>query len=234
MKRTLLIITISLLAAYSTSLFSQNCGFFLPLKANTGTEMKSYDSNNLHTGTDKNTITSVETEGANNVANIKNEHKDELKGGTTSNDYKVKCNGTQLSIDNKALLGTALNAYNEMEIKIDGGEIEFPNNLAVGSVLNDSKLKMEVYTNGTLVGVMDYLYTNRKVVSKESITTPAGTYNCYKMTYDMVLSSKIMTYSTKTTTKIVDYYTENIGLVKSQIYNDKGELISYNVLNKIF
>jgi len=234
MKKAIYFIAICISIIYTTSLFSQNCGYYIPLKPNTGTEMKSYDSNNKLTSTSKNTIISVTTEGEYTVANIKSEYIDELKGGKSSNEYKIKCNGSQFIIDTKSLLGSAMGAYKDMELKIESGEIEIPKNIAVGTKLKDSNLKMKAYTNGTLLSDMEYKYINRKVESKESITTPAGTFNCYKITYDLAMVSKVMTFTTNSTTKVVDYYAENIGVVKSQIFNDKGELLSYSILNRIY
>ena len=71
---------------------------------------------------------------------------------------------------------------------------------------------------------------NRKVESKESITTPAGTFSCFKITYDMESSTKIMGMNTNVKLSSIDYLAEGIGVVKTESYDKKGELSGYSLL----
>jgi hypothetical protein len=236
MKKSVIICTYFLLF-FAISSISQNCGYFIPLKANTGTEMKNYDSHGKLTSTNKNTIISISTQGEYTVANLKAESVDEMKGGNSSTDYTIKCSGTQLIIDTKSLMSSAaMDNYkkNNYDIKMESIDIELPNKLTIGSSLKDSELKMKMYSNEILVTDMIIALINRKVESKESISTPAGTFNCFKITYDSKTTSKIMGFSTVTTNKVVEYYAENVGVVKSQTYDTKGNLFSYSVLNKVY
>ena len=69
--------------------------------------------------------------------------------------------------------------------------------------------------------------TNRKVVAQESVTVPAGTFDCLKITYD--LESKAMI---KITGSATQWMAVGPGLVKSESYDKKGNLISSQLLNE--
>jgi hypothetical protein len=78
---------------------------------------------------------------------------------------------------------------------------------------------MTISNQGVKMMTMTVVVTNRKVEAVENITVPAGTYECYKITYD--IESKMMF---KVQTKAVEWYSMNIGLVKSETYDQKGKL----------
>ena len=75
---------------------------------------------------------------------------------------------------------------------------------------------------------MDMDITNRKVEGKESVTTPAGTFECYKISYDMFSKMSIM----KMNFKNIEYLSENSGVVRTESYRSNGSLMSYTVLTK--
>jgi hypothetical protein len=66
---------------------------------------------------------------------------------------------------------------------------------------------------------------NRKVEALESITTPAGTFECYKLTYDMEIKSMI-----KMTVKATQWVARNVGAVKTESFDKNGKLVGYSLL----
>ncbi|MEQ9168598.1 MAG: hypothetical protein RLO12_20235, partial [Fulvivirga sp.] len=95
--------------------------------------------------------------------------------------------------------------------------------LSVGMSLNDASLKM----SGSIPFKMEVNIVNRKVEGKESITTPAGTFECYKITYTINTKS-IMSMETTG----ADWIAKEIGMVKSENYNKNGKLQGYSLLTK--
>ena len=49
---------------------------------------------------------------------------------------------------------------------------------------------------------------NRKVEAKEDITTPAGNFSCYKISYDMESSTKVINTSLKLPNKMAQKFTK--------------------------
>ena len=68
--------------------------------------------------------------------------------------------------------------------------------------------------------------TNRKVEGTETITTPAGTYNCVKYSSDTEVSSTMFKSKSKSTM----YMAKNVGMVKMESYDDKGKLQTKQLL----
>ena len=73
---------------------------------------------------------------------------------------------------------------------------------------------------------MSTLITDREVLGKESVTTPAGTFDCYIITQSTHIKS--MAANQKRTTK--QWIAEGVGVVKSEDYNKKGKLDGTSVL----
>lgn len=81
---------------------------------------------------------------------------------------------------------------------------------------------------------MSMAMTNRKVDGQESITTPAGTFNAYKITSDVAFDNRAMGIPIRSTMKTVSYRTNDLLFdVKSETYNKNGKLMGYTLLSKI-
>jgi len=70
--------------------------------------------------------------------------------------------------------------------------------------------------------------SNRKVEAVESLTTPAGTFECYKISYDVATKMMVNVKS-----KGVEWYTAGIGMIKSETYSSDGKLLGSNILTSL-
>ncbi len=103
---------------------------------------------------------------------------------------------------------------------MDGVEIEgtlptYPENLSVGQVLEYS-YSMKV------MGMKTTTEGKNTVVARESVTTPAGTFDCFKIESEM--SSKAMLQTTRM--KTISWLAEGVGTVKSETYDNRDRLQS--------
>ena len=85
--------------------------------------------------------------------------------------------------------------------------------------------------NSPIPMTMNISITNRKIVGKESVTTPAGTFECDKITSDLTVETKMaigftLSFST------VEWLAPKVAVVKSESYK-KGKLQGYSLLAKI-
>ena len=72
---------------------------------------------------------------------------------------------------------------------------------------------------------MNISISNRKVEAAENLTTPAGTFECYKISCDVAIKMMI-----NVKTKSIEWYAKGVGMVKSESYNTDGKLMGSNVL----
>jgi len=104
----------------------------------------------------------------------------------------------------------------------------FPSDLSVGDELPDASITVSIKSSGVNMFTMTVWITNRKVEAREEMTTPAGTFDCFKMSYD--IETKMMV---KVQSKAVQWFTEDVGMVKSESYNKNGKLVGYSLLTDL-
>jgi hypothetical protein len=69
---------------------------------------------------------------------------------------------------------------------------------------------------------------NRKVEAIEEVTTKAGTFQCYKITYD-VLTDAMMDIQTSG----IEWIARDVGAVRTESYSKNGKLTGYTELVKM-
>ena len=76
---------------------------------------------------------------------------------------------------------------------------------------------------------MKVLGRDRKIVGKEQIDTPAGSYDCFVMEETIITKALLM----KDVEKTKSWYAYGIGLVKEMTYDKNGKLLSSMVLDSV-
>lgn len=101
--------------------------------------------------------------------------------------------------------------------------VEYPAAMTEGMQLPDAMFDVEVTTaGGPSTARMEM--TNRKVVGKEKVSSDAGTWDAYKITYDSEMKMRIAGLSIPMTMKTTEWFVPGFGVVKSESYNKKGKL----------
>jgi hypothetical protein len=75
---------------------------------------------------------------------------------------------------------------------------------------------------------------NRQVESQQPLTTPAGTFDTYKITSDVNFETRVMGIPVRNKLRTVSYRATNALFdIKSENYDKKGNLTSYMLLSKV-
>lgn len=228
MKKILLSALSAILFSFSS--FAQlNCSKYYPMKEGTSFQYTNYDKKAKADGTSTYTVSKVETTGEKTIATMSIQIADKKSKELMQSTYEVICSDGGIKIDFESLMPTALlEQYKEMDVKMTGTDIELPNELSVGQNLADANVTMSISMSGmnmkTTVNMI-----NRNVEKKESITTDAGTFECF------VIYSKNET-QVMGMTKIFPsriWLSEGVGMVKQESYKENGDLMSTTKLTKI-
>ncbi|MCF1191029.1 hypothetical protein LRR18_05480 [Mangrovimonas sp. AS39] len=194
-------------------------------------ETKSYDKKNRLESTTKNVITQVTNKGGQTVAVVHAVTTDSKGEETVNANYEMICDGDKITVDTITLLKEKLSSSlsesnSDAEAKVSGTNAAMPNNLSVGQELPDSTMEMEIQSGSIKMdfGVKSF---NKKVVGEETITVPAGTFDCVIITEN---SETKMMITKKGTNKI--WYAKGVGMVKQEEYNKKGDLVGVILLSK--
>ena len=235
----------SLTAIFSAAIFisailpSNNCEKYLQFREGITITTTNYDAKDKVTGSSKQTVTKVTIMPTGVKANIKMESFD--KNGKPLDkeakpEFSITCSGGTILMDIKMLMPSEgmMGQTNNMQMKMEGENMEYPATLSVGQKLKDAKMKISFTTEGMPMTMdMNFNIVNRKVEAKENITTPAGIYECFKISYETESVTGMMGQNMTTIMKAVQWYNVEAGDVKTANYNGDGKLLSYTLLTAI-
>ena len=224
-----LILLLAILMPSGTA-FSQSCEAYYPMDEGVSFEMTSYSAKEKVTGKTKSTI--IEKKGSGNEieAVVKVVHFDKKDKESFSSEYSMFCRDGQFSVDMRNMMGPDnMGSLQGMEIDVDASEMTFPADPQPGTTLDDAHLKVSMRSTGISMGGMQVNVTNRKVVGTETLTTPAGTFECVILTQDV--TSKTFGINVRASSKT--WYSMGAGTVRSESYNKSGKLMGYEVLTAL-
>lgn len=208
---------------------SQDCTFYCPVKEGTVMEVKHFNAKDKLQGTDKQTILSKQRSGGDLSVTIKVESFDEKNNLQSDRNLTYECkNGVFLFDMNNFIDPKTMSAYKDMQVSITASNLEIPGTLKAGQALKEGSIQMKISNQGMSLMNMNTTIKNRKVEAVENITTSAGTFECYKISYE--IETKMMFTITG---KGVDWIAKNTGVIRSESYDANGKLVSYNILSSI-
>lgn len=210
-------------------ILAQDCPMYYPDMENAQLEYKQYDKKGGLTGSSIQKITSIKKSAGSTEVTVAAESFDAKGKSLGSIELKARCEGGVYYIDMKNFMSQeSMEAYKDMEMKMEGGALEIPASMKAGDVLKNGDMKMSFSSGGMTIMNITMNISNRKVDAVESITTPAGTFECYKISYDVAMKMMMNMKS-----KGVEWYAKGVGMVKSETYSSDGKLLGSNVLTAL-
>lgn len=208
-----------------------NCSTYYPLEEGAAFQYTSYDKKGKADGLTDYKVTKVTNSNGQTTATMELRLADKKGKEIYNSNYNLTCTETGVKIDFKSLFPSQMmKQYKDMGVKMDitGTDIELPNNLSVGQELADAYVNISMDMGAMKMNIkVDRV--NRKVDKKESVTTPAGTFDCYLITE----TSKTKTMGAAMEMQSKLWLTEGIGMVKQELYKKNGGLMSKSVLTKL-
>ncbi len=222
--------TTILLLSFNLILKAQNAceSNYLAFREGVSFELTNYDKKGKVSGVQNQKINSVEAieDGFRASTNmvLTNEKGKTLSEGS----YNIECRNGVVYLDMSSMLDPRMmEGFKDMELEISGAALEFPSNLRPGQTLPDGDVNVKAMTGGLALMNITMSITNRKVEGTEVVTTPAGTFECAKISQDSELKSII-----KKKFKSVSWYAIGVGLVKSENMDERGNVESSTILTK--
>jgi hypothetical protein len=132
---------------------------------------------------------------------------------------KFKCTGSNVMMDMQMSMPNIPQLQN-MKMESEGNAfLNYPTSLKEGQTLPDGSFEMKGNANGMDMG-LQYKVTDRKVTAKEKVTTAAGSWDCYKITYNMSLSMKMMGMNIPMDLAAAEWFAPGFGVVKTETFKD--------------
>lgn len=207
---------------------AQDCGGYYPVKGGTSLEYSTFNEKGKLQGRNKQTIVSKTSSPKGLDYTVRSESWDDKDKLLSDGTLIMRCEEGKFFIDMKSLMDPSTMAdMKDMQMEVTGIDMEIPSAMAVGQTLPDANVNISFLMNGMVIMKMYVKITNRKVVAQESISVPAGTFDCLKITYDV--ETKAMA---KISVSAAQWMAKGPGLIKSETYNKKGQLSTSQVLTK--
>lgn len=222
MKKLLAALLLVTMAYYAQS----QCNPYYTIESGDSWEITSYNNKDKVEGRQTTEVVSFEENGSgwDAVMHFKTyDKKDELV--MENDDVAISCDDGIITLDMERFLPQQMmESFRDMNMKIDVDNIELPSELEVGQGLDEGSITV----SGDIPMTVRVDITNRKVEGKETVTTPAGTFDCYKISYDMKTKMMMGIESSG-----IDWIAKDVGVVKSEVYKKNGKLMSYSLLTKV-
>lgn len=206
---------------------SQDCTAYFPMEKGSVTEYQHFDKKAKLSGTTRQEVIDKQTSGGTVRLTIKSTYFDENDEELMSSELAMECRDGVFTFDMDQYMNDEMLAGVEnMEFKIEGDNLEFPAKMNVGDELKDGKISLTV-EEMSMMNMTTTIY-NRKVVAKEEVTTKAGTFECFKISYDILTDAMIDIRGSS-----IEWIARDVGAVRTETYNKKGKLTGYSELVKL-
>jgi hypothetical protein len=209
--------------------FTQNCDFYYPTRSDTRLELKQFDAKgNLKNTVKERVVNSLATQDG-YVVTVHRIVNDKLDSLILEDNIDIKCKGDGFILYMGCYFhDLELEKYLGNEIRVEADSIIIPKNVQPGLLPSFVTARISVLEEGLPVKHMVVNVYFRIVEGFEEVTTPAGTFQCLKMNYEVetIVNQKVKS-------KGIEWFSKEAGLVKRETYDRFGKLMEKTILTSI-
>jgi hypothetical protein len=152
-----------------------DCGNSLVFRKGAELRGSVYDGQGKVTGKTVTVVSKVYDEGGMHVAELQQKSTDSAGGNEKNSKTIFKCDGKKIYVDLSSLMPSG-----QSKSTISTSAMEFPFDVMVGETLPDASYSVTLTVRGQPRTMISHI-KERKVEALESITTPAGTFKCFRI-----------------------------------------------------
>jgi len=209
----------------STAVFGQ-CDNYFFLQAKKTVEVAVTDKKGKPNGKQLHKVQEVNKSGTTYSGTVSVEiynEKGKLQG---TNNVKVSCQGGILNMDMRIFIPEEQSKqFNNATATTEEAYVEYPTTLKVGEKLKDGKIVMNIDNNG-LKQKLTVVVTDRMVEAEEKVTTPAGSWDTFKVHYKTMVNVETMGIPIKINVEGTEWYAPGFGAVKTLSKYGTTEVVS--------
>ncbi|NND62936.1 MAG: hypothetical protein HKN48_07045 [Flavobacteriaceae bacterium] len=220
------IVITSLMVLFGLGINAQTCSKYYPFTEGAVSQLTMYNKKGKMQGMVEYSVEEVGSNGNGETAKMSHKLIDEKGNLISTSSYDVLCSNGIVSMDFRSLSRPEMMKQfgEDAEVSVTGTNIDFPNDLSVGQELPDGGINVKINFSGMNMNMKTSI-VDRKVVGKESVTTPAGTFECYVIT-----STTVMKMGTNMRNDTKQWIAEGVGVVKVEDYNKSGKVRGMSLL----
>jgi len=139
-------------------------------------------------------------------------------------EFTIRCKEDTVYLDALLLLREqALKAFDGKEFEYTPQDLAYPHEMQPGLKLPEGRLEVQVKSSNVDITNLQMYTVNRKVEGKQQLTTPAGTFDTYRITYQYIVKLNAMGVNLEDVYNVEEFYSTENGIVKLQFTNKKGK-----------
>ena len=96
--------------------------------------------------------------------------------------------------------------------------LEYPADMKAGDKLKDAEFNMDYTANG-IASNINVNMTERSVLGKENVSSPAGSWDAFKITYKSRIRMKVAGIGIPVNMDVTEWYVPDFGVVKTESRN---------------
>ncbi|MEI3802237.1 MULTISPECIES: TapB family protein [unclassified Chitinophaga] len=209
---------------FAIPVLAQDCKGYYYLLNNAEIEMTILDAKGVASGKTIYKVTNVRKDGAGTVSDFTNTFYDKSNKQVTSGTGQFKCSGNGVAIDMKMSVPSMPQMKDmKMEGKTNASFLDYPSGMHAGQELPGGTFEMNGNVKGMEMGI-SYVISNRKVLGKEKVTTPAGSWDCFKIAYDINFEMKMMGQGIPMKFSAIEWFALDFGPVKTSSSKDGKDM----------
>lgn len=205
--------------------FCQTCDYYY-LQNKKVIEMIYKNKKGNETGKMVYTVSNVNKSGATTTATVNTEMFSEKGKSISKAINNISCTNGVLLMDMKMFIPSGQQAQmGEAAANASNVYLEYPATMNEGDVLKDGEFSMDFKSGSGLSGNVTVSITDRKVLGKEAITTPAGSWDCFKITSKNRITMNIG-FGIPLRAEVIEWFAPGFGVVKSDTNGATVEITS--------
>ena len=174
----------------SCAVHSQACDSYYFMVANSTVEQTHFDDKGKLTLRTEFKVSDVKPADNGSQATIDQKLFDKKNKVISESKANVRCDGNNLYIDMKfSMPAGPVAPAGEVNASSNSVYLPYPRSMKAGDKLDDAKFSMSI-DQGSIMQDVEMFIRNRQAENEETITTPAGTWKCIKISYDMEIVTR--------------------------------------------
>lgn len=224
-----ILLSVIFLVSFNSFIISQECTFYFPTQLETVLEYGQFDARgSLNSVVRKKVIKSENTTDG-YLVHVHKEVFDNEDSLVFEDNVEVKCIDGEFFVDMSCYYHhLQLDQYAGKEIVTESDTLTIPNDPKPGMLPSFVTSRVSILEDGIPVKNMVVNVYFRVVQGYEDVVTPAGTFNCLKISYEV---ETIVDHKVKS--KGVEWFSKEAGLVKRETFELNGKLIEKIELRSI-
>jgi hypothetical protein len=220
------LLSITALLLLCSPVFSQNCSDYFFLQNNKTIEMTISNNKGKESGKMIYVVSNGSKSGNSAAATVNSEFIDAKGQSITKASNNVKCESGVMMMDMTMFIPAGQQQQMKGSATASNVYLEYPAAMKEGDMLKDGIFSMDYESAAGMKSAIEVSITDRKVIGKESVTTPAGNWECFKISTKNKITSRIAGIGIPIRMDVTEWYAPGFGVVKTESKSGKTEITS--------